>query len=88
MYRNAKPVEEIQVGKKEISNEEIILEPVKMTTQPKRGPNDEGVFAIEIPGSINVINVQPQEINDEPMDQKMMKKIGLNHTTPQIAVAV
>ncbi|KAJ8435672.1 hypothetical protein Cgig2_014253 [Carnegiea gigantea] len=86
MYRNAKPVEEIGVGKKEISDEEIILEPVKVTTQPKSGPNDGGVFAIEIPATL--INVQPPEINDEPMDQRMMKQIGLNRTPPQIAVAV
>ncbi|KAK9684320.1 hypothetical protein RND81_10G202000 [Saponaria officinalis] len=86
IYRNAKPIEELPIGKKDMSNDEITLEPVK--TQPKNSPtNDNGIFAIEIP-NFNVINPPRGIEDDEPMDQKMMKKIGFNHTPPQIAVAV
>ncbi|KAK9668942.1 hypothetical protein RND81_13G097400 [Saponaria officinalis] len=92
IYRNAKPVdEELPIGKKAISTDEIIVndEPIKI--QPKINPKDDGVFAIEIPnfGLIHVPHVNNNDNeDDEPMDQKMMKKIGLNHTPPPIAVAV
>lgn len=82
IYRNAKPVEDVEVaGKKgtETGTDQVIIEPVKQPTGqygPNHGP---GVFAIEIP------NIT---INDN--QDKMMSKInGLNnHTPPQIAVAV
>ncbi|XP_074317165.1 bidirectional sugar transporter SWEET12-like [Silene latifolia] len=88
IYRNAKPIEELPIGKKDFSNDEIILEPVK--TQPKTGPTDDGVFAIEIPNfsMITVPNHVNNDEEDEPMDEKMRKKIGLSHTTPAIAVVV
>ncbi|KAK9748291.1 hypothetical protein RND81_02G048000 [Saponaria officinalis] len=81
IYRNSKPInEELPIAKKAISNEEIILEALKI--QPKSSPKNDGVFAIEIP-DLSMINTH---INDN--DEQMMKKIELNHIKPQLAVVV
>ncbi|KAL9231582.1 hypothetical protein vseg_006793 [Gypsophila vaccaria] len=82
IYRNAKPIDELPIGKKDVSNDEITLAPVK--PQPKNTPtNDNGLFPVEIP-NFSAINTPRVIENDDPV----MKKIGFNHTPPQIAVAV
>ncbi|KAH9622120.1 hypothetical protein KSS87_003684 [Heliosperma pusillum] len=85
-YRNAKPInEELPIGKKGMSNDEIILEPVKI--QPKIVPSNEGIFGIEIP--VMTVNNNKNVDDNELMDQKMMmNNIGLNHIQPQIAIVV
>ncbi|KAL9243379.1 hypothetical protein vseg_017273 [Gypsophila vaccaria] len=73
IYRNAKPVDgELPIGKKSISNDEIILdEPIKI--QPKTtSKTNEDVFTIEIP-NFSLINM-PHDLN--------------NHTPRPIEVAV
>ncbi|KAH9608807.1 hypothetical protein KSS87_015151 [Heliosperma pusillum] len=55
LYRNAKSIEDLPIGKKDISNDEIILEPMKNQPRNNIPPND-GTFSIEIP-NLSAVNV-------------------------------
>ncbi|XP_074316526.1 bidirectional sugar transporter SWEET12-like [Silene latifolia] len=84
IYRNSKSIEELPIGKKDISNDETIPEPMK--NQHRNNPTNDGVFAIEIP-NFSAVNVPRVNVEDDgPMDQRM-RNFGMNHIPPQITVA-